>query len=224
MTTNYTENESSKKKYLAPLVVIMLCAVALTGAAYAAYATSVTGNGDIAGKYAVLDIYDEKGGVQTDIPLATNSEQIKVYTTTDKTGDSDEYVAHVDKTEITFEIYVKVNTDLSGKTFNLTVTQGEYKKADNAGSLTFSDMKITTIYSTTKSTTVTVLDGGDLCKVTITCNVIGGTATESEGTPDGIYGSYSEFGDESSGLVQAVNALKTSHLVITLSAEEVSAP
>ena len=62
MTTQYAEEQGFKKKYLAPLIVLMLCAVSLTGAAYA-YSTSVTGNGDIQGDYYSIDMYDTTGTV-----------------------------------------------------------------------------------------------------------------------------------------------------------------
>ena len=62
MTTQYAEEQGFKKKYLAPLIVLMLCAVSLTGAAYA-YSTTVNGNGDIQGDYYSIDMYDTDGNV-----------------------------------------------------------------------------------------------------------------------------------------------------------------
>ncbi len=64
MTTQYTDEPCFKKKYLAPLIILMLCAVSLTGAAYA-YSTSVTGGGDISGEYYSIDMYDTGGAVIT---------------------------------------------------------------------------------------------------------------------------------------------------------------
>ncbi len=219
MTTNYMENESSKKKYLAPLVVIMLCAVALTGAAYAAYATSVTGNGDIAGKYVVLDIYDSGGTKeQTDIPLAGTSKQIKVYTTTDKTANVEDkkyYVANLDKTTITFETYVKINTDIVDKTFTLSVGLGDYTPGTNAGDLTISNIGNLTIYNTGDNTdqTSNPISGKTLYRITFTCDVVGGTSSEAE---SGVFGSY----DGLDAVSAAVAAIDSGTLKIILNAVE----
>jgi hypothetical protein len=65
MTTQYAEEQGFKKKYLAPLIVLMLCAVSLTGAAYA-YSTSVTNSGTIEGDYYSIDIYNTSGEVITE--------------------------------------------------------------------------------------------------------------------------------------------------------------
>ncbi len=218
MTTNYLENESSKKKYLAPLVVIMLCAVALTGAAYAAYATSVTGNGDIAGKYVVLDIYDSSGkSEQTEISLAGTSDQIKVYTTTDKTATVEGkkyYVANLDQTTITFETYVKINTNLDKK-FTLSATLGDYTKGEGAGDLTIFNIGGLEIYTTdTQPTKVTdPISGETLYKVTFTCDVVGGTDSSAK---TGVFGSY----DGLTAVSTAVTAINSGTLKIILSAEE----
>ena len=58
MTTQYAEEQGFKKKYLAPLIVLMLCAVSLTGAAYA-YSTTVSNTGNIDGDYYSIDMYDK---------------------------------------------------------------------------------------------------------------------------------------------------------------------
>lgn len=50
MIDMYTNEEASKKKYLVPLVILMLCAVSLTGAAYA-YSTNVTDTKEVSSMY-----------------------------------------------------------------------------------------------------------------------------------------------------------------------------
>ena len=78
MTTQYAEEQGFKKKYLAPLIVLMLCAVSLTGAAYA-YSTTVTGNGTISGDYYTIDMYDTDGNVITE--SITSDDYFEVQTT-----------------------------------------------------------------------------------------------------------------------------------------------
>ncbi len=115
MTTDYIEKESSKKKYLAPLVVIMLCAVALTGAAYA-YTTSVSGNGDIAGNYVMIDMYSDSSATTASGELQIDGSKLfKVYTETDRTDSTATApcVAKVDESiEVKLYTYVRINTDL----------------------------------------------------------------------------------------------------------------
>ncbi len=113
MTSEYMDRESSRKKFLAPLVVIMLCAVALTGAAYA-YSTTVTGNGDIASKYAIIDIYEPEGNDYKATSKFDISDSLTFYTDTDKTGTDLSYMAHVNtednKNKLVYKAYLRVNT------------------------------------------------------------------------------------------------------------------
>ena len=62
MTDTYNDTTGSRKKFLIPLVVLLLCAVSLTGAGYA-YNSSVQGNGgaDVDEKF-VIDLYDPSTG------------------------------------------------------------------------------------------------------------------------------------------------------------------
>lgn len=63
-----TEEAGSRKKYLAPLVVIMLCLVALTGAAYAYSSTVSIGGNQIDAKYLSLDLTE--GSVGSDVHIS----------------------------------------------------------------------------------------------------------------------------------------------------------
>ena len=106
MTTQYAEEQGFKKKYLAPLIVLMLCAVSLTGAAYA-YSTSVTGHGDIDYDYYSIDMYKDDGTTVISENLKANGD-FDVQTT--KTVGST-YHASVDKATVTFTTKIKVTSD-----------------------------------------------------------------------------------------------------------------
>ena len=71
-----TEETGSRKKYLAPLVVIMLCLVALTGAAYAYSSTLTVNNNSVEAKTLTLDLY---GGSVSNTNVFTD-EQIITFT------------------------------------------------------------------------------------------------------------------------------------------------
>ena len=58
MTDMYMETSGSKKKLLAPLVVLLLCAVSLAGAGYAYNSTVAVNGNDMTGDEFVLEIYD----------------------------------------------------------------------------------------------------------------------------------------------------------------------
>lgn len=66
MTDTYNDTTGSRKKFLIPLVVLLLCAVSLTGAGYA-YQSSVTLNGNSGeiDEYFTIDLYDGEGAVIT---------------------------------------------------------------------------------------------------------------------------------------------------------------
>ena len=82
---NSTEIDESihRKKLLVPAVVILLCAVALTGAAYA-YSTSVEiDNNKLSAEYYTIDVYSENAGTYTAIssPMSLGT-ALKVTTVT----------------------------------------------------------------------------------------------------------------------------------------------
>ena len=112
MTTQYAEEQGFKKKYLAPLIVLMLCAVSLTGAAYA-YSTSVTGHGTIEGDYYSIDLYTDADGksVLTKSLSSTDDFDVQTKKTIAPNGETTadyNYYASVDAAEITFTTHVKV--------------------------------------------------------------------------------------------------------------------
>ena len=107
MTTQYAEEQGFKKKYLAPLIVLMLCAVSLTGAAYA-YSTTISGNGNVNYDYYSIDLYsDDKGtAVVTTNLSSTDDFDVETYKTV-----GNNYFANVIGNTITFTTYVKVQSD-----------------------------------------------------------------------------------------------------------------
>ncbi len=124
MTTYYVESSGTKRKFIAPLVVLTLCVVALTGSAFA-YSTQVTGHGDISGNYVYLDLYKQTGDTYTvtsDFQYEKNT--FKVYTKTDQTvkDDTTPYKAYVDPVTLTYYAYIKINASegLADQKFTLS--------------------------------------------------------------------------------------------------------
>lgn len=155
MTIDYSEKESSKKKYLAPLVVIMLCLVALTGAAYA-YSTTVTGNGDINGEYTIIDIYETGTGkyeATSNFDIVNNA--IQFYTVTNKTGTENSYTAFIDEDnyKLVYKTYLRINTSSpSGtyKPFHLEWCKGTYTAPKECGDLQVNGVDSGTQFSITE--------------------------------------------------------------------------
>ena len=136
MTTQYAEEQGFKKKYLAPLIVLMLCAVSLTGAAYA-YSTSVTGHGDVDYDWYSIDMYKDADTVITE-NLAADKD-FDVQTTKVINGGKNaagetvtgNYYGSVDAVTLTFTTKVKVTTNdkTSTEACNITGT-AKYVKQD----------------------------------------------------------------------------------------------
>ncbi len=110
MTTQYAEEQGFKKKYLAPLIVLMLCAVSLTGAAYA-YSTSVTGHGTVDYDWYSIDLYNDDGTVLSKSLSSTDDFDVQTKKTIAPNGETDvkyDYYASVEGKTITFNTNVKV--------------------------------------------------------------------------------------------------------------------
>ncbi len=169
MTSEYMDRESTRKKFLAPLVVIMLCAVALTGAAYA-YSTTVTGNGDIDAKYSIVDIYEktEGGDYEETSNFDITNDTLNFYTVTDKTGSTLSYKAYIDtenkSNEFVYSTYVRINTDTTAtsQTFKLD-TFLKYNRPSDCGVISINGSttveertinELVTIYAEDKKTPV----------------------------------------------------------------------
>ena len=123
MTTQYAEEQGFKKKYLAPLIVLMLCAVSLTGAAYA-YSTSVTNTGDIDGEYISIDMYESGASGYSVLEKHLTSESFRVYTEK-TTGTAAKYTAYIDSdtTTLVYTDYVMISSNIENDpTFTLSGT------------------------------------------------------------------------------------------------------
>lgn len=189
MTTQYAEEQGFKKKYLAPLIVLMLCAVSLTGAAYA-YSTSVTGGADISGDYISIDMYESDG--KTVISKDLTSESFKTWSTIDRSTDGDNKLhTYVEDGQLVYTTYVKVSTDIDNATFTLAAT-AKYTAPENGGILTM-DKDYTTAQTLADeikvyekdadpktATPVTELAGNETYKVIITIGI--GSSTTEFGT------------------------------------------
>ena len=181
MTTQYAEEQGFKKKYLAPLIVLMLCAVSLTGAAYA-YSTSISGNGEISGEYISIDMYDKDGKVLSgDI----GSANIQVYT--EKVVDA-KYIAYVENETLVYTTYVKISSDMDSPAFTLKAA-ATYTAPSGAGKLCIETVapsgasagpvdltsKEVKIYDATGATQITDnLSKDTLYKVVITLTLVDG--------------------------------------------------
>ena len=135
MTTQYAEEQGFKKKYLAPLIVLMLCAVSLTGAAYA-YSTSVSNTGDIDGYYYSIDMYSDTPA-STVIQKSLESKDDFEVMTEKVVGNN--YSALVKETKITYTVYVKVQSNLPDdasadeKKCTIKVSEAKYNAPANPG-------------------------------------------------------------------------------------------
>lgn len=141
MTTQYAEEQGFKKKYLAPLIVLMLCAVSLTGAAYA-YSTTVTNSGEIDGDYISIDMYEKGQSGYTVLEKTLDADKdFQVYTT--KTVGTDaKYTAKVEAGSLVYTTYVMVSSDIKDATFTLSgkVTYTAAASSVSGAGLVFSNI------------------------------------------------------------------------------------
>ncbi len=219
MTTEYSEGGLSKKKLMAPLVVIMFCAVAITGAAYA-YNSTVSGNGDISAQYFVIDMYDDKEGNATGELCLVEDEDyytLDVYTKTDKTsGDATtwKYVAYLD--EKTYHYYTYVQLKTNSKTdqnaevnYTLAINLSINYPSGATGNLGMSQTVTVTDVEAEKSITPTD------SKYTVTGNAwykVEFAVTLHGGQPDNVFGTYDTSAAVATdvGLFDAVTLFKVS--------------
>ena len=189
MTTQYAEEQGFKKKYLAPLIVLMLCAVSLTGAAYA-YSTSITGHGAIDGDYYSIDLYKDGSGAAV---ITGDIDKDSFIVNTVKTVGQN-YTANVEAGTLVYEAFVKISTDLADTTrftlsatadYNAPATGKLYTDVSKDGTQTkgvsITD-KLSVVYdstgkyddtsaATTSAVDLDKLEGNKTYKVTITIGV-----------------------------------------------------
>ena len=108
-----TEEKGSRKKLLVPLVVLLLCAVSLTGAAYAYSSTMINNNNDVDTEYLSIDL--ASGGLTTDSDVISNPERAIRFT------DNYAYTKNDTTTIKTDEVHVEVSTK-KVITYNLKVS------------------------------------------------------------------------------------------------------
>ncbi|AGI47636.1 hypothetical protein TALC_00637 [Thermoplasmatales archaeon BRNA1] len=128
---------TSKKKMLVPLVVLMLCAVALVGAGYA-YSSSVSDNGGADSDYMVIQYWKSDGSAAItatgQMPTASG---FVVVTETDLSGPT--VNATVDGTA-TIQAYFKIESDVSPAavySVSADFDIGDVTTANSTGTLVF---------------------------------------------------------------------------------------
>ena len=165
------EKNAGRKKLLVPLVVLIMCGVALTGAAYAYSASTVTvQNNPINGDYYSIDMYSsDAASTVITAPLAAGSD-FKVYTT--KTVGSS-YVAKIDAGTFTRTTWVKVSSDIAGSKYTLTAAVDMIAKtAGINANVTFTSVAMTNLDGDTPvEAGVTQVDVGDIIEVVVTFSV-----------------------------------------------------
>ena len=129
MTTQYAEEQGFKKKYLAPLIVLMLCAVSLTGAAYA-YSTTISGNGNVDYDYYSIDLYTDSTGDASKVVTANLNPDSGDFDVQTAKKVNENYTATVVGGTITFTTYVKVQSD---KNKEICYISGEAKYVKQSG-------------------------------------------------------------------------------------------
>ena len=167
------EKNAGRKKLLVPLVVLIMCGVALTGAAYAYSATVTVQNNTVQGDFYSIDMYSDAAG-NTNItgPLTAGSD-FKVYTT--KTvGAGAKYNANVEAGTFTRSVYVKVETDIVGATFNLSATCVYTPPSPAVGTFTITAGD-PVIKSSDGAQTITNAVAAGVYKVEVTFTVTAGT-------------------------------------------------
>ncbi len=222
MTTTYTEKESSRKKYLVPLVVIMLCLVALTGAAYA-YSTSVKGNGDIEGKYVALDMYNDEGtsgahSYKAVADLKVNSKSFTIITERNNTvSTTTSYKAKVvaDSLEYYTILHINKSDNVNTTTFYLKTPTYDFTAPETT--------KVTTTLGLGTLAVKTVHDIDDDADITPTKNEYALNADHYymvtftipyTGDADGVFGTYSNLTD----LASDIELYNSTKILVTFTA------
>lgn len=209
MENNQINNSGNRKKLLVPLVVLLLCGVALTGAAYA-YSTSVTVNDNpVAGDYYSIDMYDAPAASTAITEALEADSDFKVYTTHTVGG---QYVAGVEGGTFERTVYVKITSDNADFKYTIkaptcTYTAATGNLADIA--IAFGSAAITKVSDNSAVTPgTTQVNAGDVLKIVLTFNV----------TADDDVGSFASV----SALASAIDGFN-GKFALTVSADRVIA-
>ena len=129
MTDTYNDTTGSRKKFLIPLVVLLLCAVSLTGAGYAYNSSVTTDTSDIDGKFFTLDTYSNDTGTIAYKPTDAGNYPVVFTTVTDHAADTTKVTANKLAVVLLGTIYVKINSNTDDTTATLTLAAETVEKA-----------------------------------------------------------------------------------------------
>jgi hypothetical protein len=114
MTNVNARENMSRKKYLVPVVVLLLCLVSLAGAAYA-YTSSVTTHGTATANAFYVELYDADDESDTiPVPIA-NADVVTFSTDMDYDAGTVVVKATPDNKDVA-TVYLKVNSTVPGQT------------------------------------------------------------------------------------------------------------
>jgi len=140
MTDTYNDTTGSRKKFLIPLVVLLLCAVSLTGAGYA-YNSSVSNDGNAnVDQSFVIDLYTTSAGTTPITDVITAAAAPLVVTTAKVIGDDPALTGKIQYDETSPVIYTgyfkitkqgidSTKATLTAKTVTATVVSSDDKYA-----------------------------------------------------------------------------------------------
>ncbi len=200
------EEKSSRKKLLVPLVVLMLCAVSLAGAAYA-YSSTLTNTGNTADVH-FISVDKNEGSTQL-VTLSGNAvlefTDNYTYAENTKTGNVIKYELNDDVLVATYYLYI--DTDEAQKSVTFSV-----------GSNAFDTMKFFTVGETT-----TYMDTVYAMKYSVTgaqTGTVNGTVNVPVGTTNTVTVKTEELltvtvtfdliGSTSAGTIETINYADTS--------------
>jgi hypothetical protein len=116
MSDMYTQESASKKKFLAPLLVILLCMVSLTGAGYA-YSATIQGGGDApVDEKFIIDLYEAGTDTVIDSKIHADAVDGLVFTTDKVIDDTNDIYGDFELENMTVVLYtgdVKVSAVLA---------------------------------------------------------------------------------------------------------------
>ena len=127
MTDTYNDSTGSRKKFLIPLVVLLLCAVSLTGAGYAYNSTVTVEDNTVDPDEFVLEVYNKSGALVSE-PMTMANMLVLQHATTIATDNT--VVVSAEAQTATYVGKLTVNVENSG---NYQVTA----KIDDAVSKTY---------------------------------------------------------------------------------------
>lgn len=121
MTDTYNDTTGSRKKFLIPLVVLLLCAVSLTGAGYAYNSTVTVSDNTSDDKEFILEMQAENGApVTAPIKFTENTFVLTNITNVAKNNAKSVEIVAEDFTGVTWTGKLVITTDITGDSFMIT--------------------------------------------------------------------------------------------------------